>query len=258
MNLFLVIGVLRSCIYNLTINQHCAWVPWLNALPSNKLKEDNSLFTSDNCQHQAIFLRVFHIVYESKRWAFVQPESISLVELWIDCHIKFFIWNEWMTITWMLCKWSHNWTRLSKILNLEVCSRLVCKLETEGSKGRALPPGYVQISLLHRMHLHLTSPILHHHLLCTLRDPPAYLSFLGPKKKSNHNHHGPCFLFLQDHPFFLFSFFFCNSQRKTKLIYRKSLAPSTPVRNRLLLSSRNRGTSLASSLRIDESFRRGI
>ncbi len=165
--IYLVIGVLHSCIDNLTINQHCAWVPWLNALPSNKLKEDNSLFTSDNCQHQPIFLRFFHIVYESKRWAFVQPESISLqiikknyrirfclksdgckvisiahhhirkagesntkskqklwqrdtclVELGIDCHIKFSIWNEWMTITWMLCKWSHNWTRLSKILNL--------------------------------------------------------------------------------------------------------------------------------------------
>ncbi len=60
-----------------------------------------------------------------------------------------------------------------------------------------MPPGYVQISLLHRMHLHLTSAILHHHLLCTLRDPPACLSFLRPKKKSNHNHRGPCFLFLQ-------------------------------------------------------------
>jgi hypothetical protein len=82
-----------------------------------------------------------------------------------------------------------------------------------------------------------------------------------PKKQSNHNHHGPCFLFLQDPQFFLFYFFFCNSQRKTRSIYRKSLAPlatSTPVRNRLLLSSRNRETSLASSLRIDESFRRGV
>jgi hypothetical protein len=51
------------------------------------------------------------------------------------------------------------------------------------------------------------------------------------------------------------------SQRKTKSIDSKSLTPlatSIPVRNRLLLSSRNRGTSLASSLRIDESFRRGI
>jgi len=123
-----------------------------HVLPSNKLKEDNSLFTCDNFQHQAIFLRVFHIVYESRRWAFVQPESISLqiikknypirfclksdgckvisiphhhirkagesntkskqklwqrdtclVELGIDCYIKFSIWNEWMTITWMLC-----------------------------------------------------------------------------------------------------------------------------------------------------------
>jgi hypothetical protein len=64
-----------------------------------------------------------------------------------------------------------------------------------------------------------------------------------PKKQSNHNHHGPCFLFLQDPPFFLFYFFFCNSQRKTKSIYRKSLALSTPVRNRLLLRSRNRGPS---------------
>jgi hypothetical protein len=25
--IYLGIGVLRSCIYNLTINQHCAWVP---------------------------------------------------------------------------------------------------------------------------------------------------------------------------------------------------------------------------------------
>jgi hypothetical protein len=84
-----IIGVLCSCIYNLTINQHCAWVPWPNALPSNKLKEDNSLFTSDNCQHQAIFLTVYHIVYESKRWAFVQPESISLQIIKKNYHIRF-------------------------------------------------------------------------------------------------------------------------------------------------------------------------
>ncbi len=87
--IYLVIRVLRSCFYNLTINQHCAWVPWLHALPSNKLKEDNSLFTSDNCQHQAIFLRVFHIVYESKRWGFVQPESISLQIIKNNHHIRF-------------------------------------------------------------------------------------------------------------------------------------------------------------------------
>jgi hypothetical protein len=73
------------------------------------------------------------------------------------------------------------WVRLLWIVPRSL-TRLVCKLETEGSKGRALPPGYVQISLLHRMHLHLTSPILHHHHLCTLRDPPACLSFLRPKK----------------------------------------------------------------------------
>jgi hypothetical protein len=64
-----------------------------------------------------------------------------------------------------------------------------------------------------------------------------------PKKQSNHNHHGHCFLFLQDPQFFLFYFFFCNSQRKTKSIYSESLALSTPVRNRLLLRSRNRGPS---------------
>jgi hypothetical protein len=93
------------------------------------------------------------------------------------------------------------------------------------------------------MHLHLTSPILHHHLLYTLRDPPACLSFLRAKKKSNHNHHRPCFIFLQDPPFFLSYFFFCNSQQKTKSIYNKSLAPSTLVHNRLLVSSRNQRTS---------------
>ncbi len=87
--IYLVIGVLRSCIYNLTINPHCAWVPWLNCLPSNKLKEDNSLFTSDNCQHRAIFLRIFHIVYESKRWAFVELESISLQIIKKNYHIRF-------------------------------------------------------------------------------------------------------------------------------------------------------------------------
>jgi hypothetical protein len=133
------------------------------------------------------------------------------------------------------------WVRLLWIVPRSL-TRLVCKLETEGSKGRALPPGYAQISLLHRMHLHLTSPILHHHLLCTLRDPPACLSFLRPKKTIQSQPPRPCFLFLQDPPFFLFYFFFCNSQRKTKSIYSKSLAPSTPVRNRLLHFSRNRGT----------------
>ncbi len=61
---------------------------------------------------------------------------------------------------------------------------------------------------------------------------------LDTRKKSNHNHHGLCFLFLQDLPF-LFYFFFCNSQQKTKSIYNKSLAPSTPIHNRLLNFSRN-------------------
>ncbi len=93
------------------------------------------------------------------------------------------------------------------------------------------------------MHLHLTSPIFHCHLLYTLCDPLACLSFLIPKKKSNHNHHMPCFLFLQDLPFFLFYFFFCNLQQKTKSIYNKSLASLTPIHNRLFLSSQNRRTS---------------
>jgi len=75
-----------------------------------------------------------------------------------------------------------------------------------------------------------------------------------PKKQSNHNHNGPCFLFLQDLPFFLFLFLFCNLQRKTKSIYSKSLAPSTPVHNCLLLSSRNRGTSWQVPYRLTKAF----
>jgi len=53
----------------------------------------------------------------------------------------------------------------------------------------------------------------------------------------------PCFLFLQDLPFFLFYFFFCNLQQKIKSIYNKSLASLTPIHNRLFLSSQNRRTS---------------